>query len=177
MDGTRRLWLRGAITLGVIGALAAGLMMSPVTAASPFLKKKAYKKSEGIFASFKDGPTDIPSVGASPTAADHQTIASLSVPKGKYAVNAKLYVEASADSSEVSCRLVAGADFDETRIVSNDDAQFTAMALQVVHVFGAAGTIELKCADAAVAPNTDDQARFIKITAVRARSLVNGASA
>lgn len=169
-------WGRGAALLAVLGVVVAGLLASSVGAATPFLKKRTYNKNEGIFASFKDGPTDIASVGpfpAPPAVPPLTTIASLSVPKGKYAINAKLYVEASTSFNDIHCRLVAGTDFDQTLIVSNDDAEFTAMSLQVVHNFTAPGAVTLGCADDAAAGDMDDQARFIKITAIRARSVVN----
>lgn len=120
-----------------------------------------------IFSSFKNGPIDTPD-------ATLGTLASLSLPAGLYAINAKLYIEDLTGSPVVTCDVVAGGDSDRV-VVTISDVQH-AVPLQVVHNFAAAGVVEVKCADDA-GVNTTTKANFIKITAIRGSSLSNVASA
>lgn len=131
--------------------------------------------SEGIFASFKNGPVDVPNSLA--------TIASLNVPPGNYAIFAKLWLEDIDPGFDVSvhCRLSAGGNFDDSMASADNPTEGTAgvgdraripMALQVVNTFASSGTITLQCTD----ENTIEQARFIKITAIRAASVTNAVS-
>src|SRR2546421_9289673 len=82
--------LRTALIAGLVAALVAS---TTVVAAGHFLKAKTYRKAEkrqnlsiashqGIYASFKNGPVDIPTA--------ETTLAFLTVPAGSYAINAKL---------------------------------------------------------------------------------------
>jgi hypothetical protein len=182
MGGGGKRWLRGVVTLGVLSALATGLVVSPVGAGSKFATKKFVKKqiaklgneiaaTEGVYSAFKQGPVDINSVGVFPLLPDAPSlaaIASLSVPPGKYAIDAKLLLAGS--SNEKHCRLAAGGDTDDVREYASFEV---APSLQMVHDFTEAGLITLSCADNATAGNTSDKAYFIKITAIRARSLTN----
>lgn len=177
MDRVRRPWLRGVATLGLVGILAAGWMIAPATAGKFATKAKlngvsarvsALEAGTGIYSSFKDGPLSVPdALGA---------VASLSVPTGKYAINAKLYINDTSTLTSVRCDLAAGGDFDRT-ITNNgvDTGEDSAsMALQVVHNFTAAGTVTLSCTDSG---DVDTTANFIKITAIRGPTLTNTASA
>ncbi len=121
-----------------------------------------------IFSSFKNGPIDTPDTTLG-------TLASLSLPAGLYAINAKLYVQDAISTTEVTCDLIAGADSDRV-VVTLSDVQH-AVPLQVVHNFAAAGVVELKCADDQGVGDTDTKANFIKITAIRGSTLSNVASA
>jgi hypothetical protein len=152
--------LKTAIIAGAVALLVAG---TTVVAATPFLKKEKYKKKEGIFVTSNDGPVDLPNQPG--------TIASLELARGKYAINAKLFNHLAGQPDTivqtVTCRLHVGdTTLDETKV--NQDTKFTSAALQGVHLFGAAGTVELRCGDGGPGANTI-AARSIKITAIRAR--------
>lgn len=170
MEKVRRPWLRGVATLALVGILAAGWMIAPATAGKFATKAKlkgvsarvtALEAGTGIYSSFKDGPVLVPNA-LSP-------VASLGVPAGKYAINAKLYVTDPSDAPTIQCDLAAGGDFD--RAISLDiTSSINTMALQVVHNFTGAGTITLSCTDGG---DLDANASFIKITAIRGPSLSN----
>jgi hypothetical protein len=156
--------MSGGLKTALIAALVAALVGGTAAiGASKFLKKEGYKKKEGIFFSSNDGPVDVPN--------EPGTISSLELAKGKYAINAKLFNEFVGPSDTITqtitCRLHVGdATLDTTKV--DQDTNFTSVALQGVHQFGATGTVELRCEDEGPGANTI-AARSIKITAVRAR--------
>ena len=167
------------VALVVVGALASALM--PASAASsPFLKKNVYNKNEGIYSSFKDAEQQLSGIGAMGGAAIDPaqlgTVGTLNLPAGKYAIFAKGWVDSHGGSPQhVHCALVAGGDVDHTRTQTGDfDAS---LSLQVVHSFGSSGSATLECADDSGAGNNDTQIQWVKITAIRAPALTNGASA
>ena len=188
----RRTLVRGGITLAVLAALAGAMVVAPagahVTSKFGHLKKHIKKiakqeankavagdnaSAEGIFASFLDGPVDIPTALT--------TIGSLSVPAGKYAVFAKVTVEDIDPGFDTTseCQLDAGGTVDngeayaETPTGASTESGIV-IALEVVHEFtGSGGTINLLCAD----NDTVDQAKDIKIIAIRGPSLSNVAAA
>jgi hypothetical protein len=179
------------------GMLAGSIMMTPVGAhvtdsvkhlINKHIKKQFYTKKQSnsrfvlktdsaSVAGFKNGPGDVPSVPSVTDAA--ATIATLAVPAGSYAVSAKLYVEdlVSPDPDndvEVTCRLEAGADFDQTRttvFVAPGFPWRATMALQLVHTFPSAGSVVLKCNDDVPAPYTGTTYNFVKITAIEQGSI------
>jgi len=157
-----------ALIAGLVAALVAS---TAVYAGGKFFSAKTYRKAEkrqnkriaateGIFSSFKNGPVDIPNA--------ETTLARLSVPAGSYAINAKLYGTDTTSSPAVTCRLIAGVDFDTTR--GNVLANNVPFALQVVHTFATPATVTLACGDTG---STTDTANFLKITAIRSGSLAN----
>lgn len=165
-----RLWQGGLKTAIIAGAVAMLVAGTTVIAASPFLKKEKYKQKEGIFATFKDGPVDLPN--------QPETIASLQLDKGKYAINAKLFSEYVAELDTlvqtITCRLhVGNTTLDETKV--DQDQVFTSMALQAVHKSNAPSTVGLRCEDEGPGANTI-AARSIKITAIRAKKATSTAS-
>jgi hypothetical protein len=186
----RRTLVRGGITLAVLAALAGAMVVAPagahVTSKFGHLKKHIKKiakqeankavaadnaAAEGIFASFQDGPVDIPNGGG--------TIASLNVPAGKYAVFAKAWVQDQDDGFDVGtfCQLNAGASIDQTYVeadnpTDNPGPSRGTAALELVHEFTAPGTITLDCDDF-LGGSGVDEARFIKIIAIRSPSLSN----
>jgi hypothetical protein len=166
------------VALVVVGALASALM--PATAVpSPYLKKNVYNKNEGIYASFKDAEQQLTGIGPMGGAALNpnqlDTVGTLNLPAGKYAIFAKGWVDSHGGSPQhVHCALVAGGDIDHTRTQTGEfDAS---VSLQVVHSFGSAGSVTLECADDGGAGNNDAQIQWVKITAIRANALTNGAS-
>lgn len=164
-----RVWSGGLKTAIIAGVVAVLVAATTVVAGVPLLKKKTYKENEGIFAAYRNGPV---------TLADEPTrIASLQVPAGKYAINAKLYTEFVSEPdtvvNTVICRLHAGDAVDTTKAVQ--ESQFAPFTMQLVYRFGVDSTVEVRCGDGAANPNKI-AAHSIKITAIRARKLVNAAS-
>ncbi|MGH7541476.1 MAG: hypothetical protein ACRELC_10795 [Gemmatimonadota bacterium] len=124
----------------------------PAGAAGPAGPSDAYAR-------FLNGPVAVPGALT--------TLANLSIPQaGNYVVFGKAYF-VSTVSGVVTCRLVAGADFDQTQTFVTPTAPF-AIALNVVHVFAAAGSVDFSCS----ATGTQ-QANFIKISAIRVGNLAN----
>jgi hypothetical protein len=161
-----RMWSGGLKTAVIAAVVALLVAATTVVAGVPLLKKKSYKENEGIFASYRNGPVAL---------ADEPTrIAALEVAAGKYAINAKLYTEFVSEPdtvvNTVTCRLNAGDSVDTTKAVQ--DARFQPFAMQLTYRFGVDSTVEVRCGDGAANPNRID-AHSIKITAVRARKLVN----
>jgi hypothetical protein len=137
-----------------------------------------------IFAGFDDGPGFANGLERR-----------LALPPGAYAITAKLTVTSRPEtphppevkySSIVSCRLTAGADFDESRAVvagmaSSDQTETLGMALAVVHRFDGSGEAVLGCDtrfnfDCAPFACIDDfgpKFEDLKIVAIRATSLSN----
>ena len=124
---------------------------------------------------FKDGPVLLP---GSPT-----TIAALPLGKGKYVINAKLYVQNrnayTNVSMAVACQLVAGPNFDWAKqsippTLTNGIQQDLAstMSLTVANTFASAGTVELKCSADTSSGNPIVAAHFIKITAQKVGTLL-----
>jgi hypothetical protein len=136
---------------------------------SRFLRKTDSKAVSG----FKDGPVDVPSV-PSVTQAE-ATIGTLAVPGGKYAIFAKLYVDAVStvqpNESVVTCRLEAGTDFDESMTHMFATPWRAAISLQVVHAFPSAGSAVVKCRDDLPASDAGQVYRFLKITAIKQASI------
>lgn len=164
-----RVWSGGLKTAIIAGTVALLVAATTVVAGVPLLKKKSYKENEGIFASFRNGPVTL--------ADEPSRIASLQVPAGKYAINAKLYTEFASEpdtvTSVVTCRLHAGDSVDTTKV--DQQGQFEPFAMQLVYRFGVDSTVEVRCGDGAANANRI-AAHSIKITAIRARKLVNAAS-
>ncbi|MGH2710432.1 MAG: hypothetical protein ACRDH9_04400 [Actinomycetota bacterium] len=175
--------IRGLVVLALVAITAIASSVMPTSAASKslnkFLKKSAYNNGEGIYATFKDAEQQLPGVGGMPGApidfAQLATMATLNVPAGRYAIFAKGWVDSHGAVQHVHCGLLAGGDFDHTRTQTGEfDAS---LALEVVHNFGSAGTITMECADDGAAGNNDTQIQWVKIIAIRAPALTNGASA
>ena len=109
---------------------------------------------------FADGPINIPVAEA--------TIKSLSIPSaGNYVILAKTYVTSALLAGSVSCRLVAGGNFDTSQgyVASG---QPSTISLLVLSNFTAAGTVNLACS--ATPPQ---QANFVKIVALQVANLTN----
>ena len=71
----------------------------------------------------------------------YTTLASLSLPVGRYAIFGKLLVEGNDLNSSELCRLIAGSDSDNT--AGGNDRSTASMSL--VHEFTSAGTANLQC--------------------------------
>lgn len=149
-----------------------------------------------IFAGFNDGPDDI--FGAfGDQIVPASAIASLALPAGKFAVFAKLTLR-NVDSIDgrshpVRCKLMAQADFDEARVVVEDEqdrndngvpdrdgATSLVMSLMVVHDFDEPGGATLFCVDGTTDPGSgtaaqDGDVKYedLKIIAIEASSISN----
>ena len=158
--------MKTAIIAAVVAVLVAA---TTVVAGVPLLKKKTYNENEGVFAAYRNGPVAL---------ADEPTrIASLQLPAGKYAINAKLYTEFVSEpdtvTSVVTCRLHAGDAVDTTKV--DQQGRFEPFAMQLVYRFGVDSVVEVRCGDGGANLNKI-AAHSIKISAVRARKLVNAVS-
>jgi hypothetical protein len=99
--------------------------------------------------------------------------ANLNVPAGSYVISAKLSAFAGNNTSTTSyveeCQLTAGTNFDRsfTRLAGSSAEQ--TLSMQVVHVFGSAGTVSLTCNGTSSTAST--LLEFVKITAVKVNSI------
>jgi len=136
-----------------------------------------------VFAGFNDGPGPVEYSPEGPL-----TIARLNLPAGAYVILAKLILSTSDDESFiqrlVTCRLTAGADFDEGRVfletAHHEKPGYTGgscemgLALQVVHRFTEPGTVELSAAyQLGSLVFQDVEFHDLKIIAVEASSISN----
>jgi hypothetical protein len=118
------------------------------------------------FSGFHDAPISLPS--------SLGTIASLRIPAGSYVIFAKLTLWNGQNIDDtLTCKLVAGGDFDESITVLTGNtvpyADYAATSLNVVHHFNRPGRIRLQCTGGSVTTT----ASWIKITAIRVGSLSN----
>lgn len=111
------------------------------------------------YARFLNGPIAIP--------AALTTLANLTIPQaGNYVISAKTYITATA-SGVATCRLEAGADFDQSLTYAAASIPF-GLPFLVVHTFDAPGSVDLKCS-----ATGSLQANFLKISAIRVSTLAN----
>jgi hypothetical protein len=125
--------------------------------------------ANSAFSTFHDDGIDMPDTLG--------TIGTLNVPKaGSYAVNAKLWaLDLSAtNAADGECTLTAGGDSDTTDFdaLGNATDDTESVALQLVHTFGAPGSVVLACTDNGLG---DMQAFNTKITAIQVADLTNTA--
>jgi hypothetical protein len=119
------------------------------------------------YSGFKNGPVAAPG--------SLSTIATLNIPQaGNYVIFAKLWMFDNVNTAVLTdCTLVAGSDSDESRTMlegnSGTVVAGATVALNVVHVFAAAGAVDLKCNGFGVSININN----IKITAIRVGNLTN----
>ena len=123
-----------------------------------------------LFQRFRDQEFDLPA-----GAGTERTVLSLDVPAGNYLISGSATVENTAAAiQEESCFLRAGGDFDrETQDLAATDGDL-GFNLQLVHTFGAAGTIALTCEGGAAAG--DISARDRKIQAYEVGEINNTAA-
>jgi hypothetical protein len=106
----------------------------------------------------------------------YATMASLSLPAGAWFVTAKAVLAGTASSYAhygVTCRLIAGADFDTVAgapLQMGVEDQYQPIWLTVVHRFDTSGSAKLRCV--AEVPGTV-QIRLIKMTALHVGTLIN----
>lgn len=151
------------ITLAASALVAGAASGAYAGTAAPALSGPA---GPAVYSGFHDAPITLPS--------SLRTIATLRVPAGNYSVFAKLTVWNGQNIDDtLTCKLVAGADFDTSITVLTGNsvpfANYAAMALNVVHHFSGRGKIHLQCTGGSV--NTT--ASWIKITAIKAGPLSN----
>ena len=110
---------------------------------------------------FANGPLN---VGSAQT-----TITSLAVADaGNYVLLAKAYATASPlGFGTISCRLQAGANFDESQAYV-EDGQPATLSLMVLNTYNAAGTADFSCSG-----GPGKQVNNVKITALRVANLSN----
>jgi hypothetical protein len=116
------------------------------------------------YSRFVNGPLAFP--------ATLTTIANLSIPQaGNYVLFAKVFgnYATGAGSLPVTCRLVAGTDFDQSKMTLGVVTTGENVFLNVVHEFTAAGSADVQCA---MATGTGT-ANYVKITAIKTATLTN----
>lgn len=97
------------------------------------------------------------------------TLANLTIPlAGKYVLFAKVYGVPVTGTGAVTCRLLAGGDFDQSRLWTNAAGSST-LLLNVVHEFAAAGSADVQCS---ITGGTAT-ANYIKISAIKVANLTN----
>jgi hypothetical protein len=196
----KRLLSWRVIAAVVAGMLAGSIIMTPAGAhittsvkhlINKHIKKQFYTKKQSnsrfvlktdstALSGFKNGPGDVPSV---PTVTQAEaTIGTLALPAGNFAISAKLYledVEGPPDDTdvEVTCRLEAGADFDQSMAtLFAGGAGFpwrSPISLQLAHAFPSPGNAVVKCRDDVPAPYTLTTFNFLRITAIEQGSASN----
>jgi hypothetical protein len=171
---------RCLFVLSLISVIAISSSTLPVSAAKgqKFLKKSAYSKGEGIFATQSNGPLTTPSVGAMGSGpielGQLQTMATLNVPAGRYAIFAKTWVQRQdSDAEHVHCALVAEGVADHARTQTGEFD--SSLALELAHSFDSAGNVTLECANDASGRATlaETILQHTKIIAIRAPSLTS----
>jgi hypothetical protein len=114
------------------------------------------------YARFVNGPIVVP--------ASLTTLANLAIPQaGKYVLFAKVYGMPTGDTTAVTCRLVAGADFDQSKLWVRNTAGPTTLVLNVVHEFTAAGSADVQCNYTGIGAT----AHYIKMSAIKVANLTN----
>ncbi|HEX9824893.1 MAG TPA: hypothetical protein VGB51_10960 [Actinomycetota bacterium] len=171
--------IRGIIVLALVAVAAIASWVMPAGAAGGSLSRRSYRSTEGIFATFKDAAQSTPGVGpmsidALPVS-DLGTMATLRLPAGRFAIFGKAWAEQHGGTIQhIECALVAGVDVDHTRTQTGEfDAS---LSLEVVHTFAEPGSATIECADDGAAGSEDAHVKWLKIIAIRAPSLSNGAS-
>jgi len=116
------------------------------------------------YSRFVNGPITIPT--------SLTTIANLNVGQaGKYVLFAKVYGSyvSGAGTLAVTCRLVAGGDFDESKLPVGVVTTQNALALNVVHEYSSAGSADVQCKISSGVAT----ANFVKISAIKVANLTN----
>lgn len=158
--------MRGA-AIFVLGALVAGMMLSPPVIAEPgpasksfvraLVKRKTTQLRSNLQAQIRSGrspvfTTSVPGPTALTGTATDVTIRTLAVPAGSYLILAKLWwnpITASSTGSggEIDCDLLAPTGSDTSREAGMGDFDFGTLSLQTTSRFDEPGTITLRCRD------------------------------
>ena len=127
---------------------------------------------ERAIAGFRDAAVDI-----SDSSAFH-TLATLSLPAGSYAINAKLNLDGASIpvTLAVVCRLVAGTDTDQaTSSFTAPGPGHASVALQVVHTQSTSAGAVVQCESNTIGGGLALSAQQVKITALPLDSVTNQA--
>jgi hypothetical protein len=145
----------GQVPRGPQGPSGPAGAVGPTGPAGPAGPSDAFHKSV-------TGAVPIPS-GSSPT------VAALNITQpGKYAIAAKLYVETTTATVDVTCTLQAAADQDESKAYVTA-AHSQTLAHNLAHDFPSAGAVELECSRTPTGGTVN--ARHIRITAIKVSTL------
>jgi hypothetical protein len=159
---------RGFVALLAAGAVTASLLSTPVGAAigAKKIRRIALRAAQEIVDE-TGGVFEVsrPDMGDTPGTAT--TVASLSLPVGKYALFAKAVLARQVSGTgAVVCELfVNGVESDESISILGDGSGTVTLALQATSASG--GTVDLRCRESGV----DANHRNVKITAVRGPSV------
>jgi hypothetical protein len=148
----------------VASAKIAGNAVTTAKVADGSLLKTDFKDGElppaaNAYARFLNGPISVP--------VSSTTLGSLTIPEaGSYVIWGKAYV--TGLSNVITCRLVAGTDFDESQASPSTGAPAT-LAMVVVHTYTAPGSADFTCSGTI----PGGAASFIKIAAIKVAALTN----
>jgi hypothetical protein len=165
------------LTLVLVGALASSVLPAGARGGARFLKKSVYRAGEGIFTVSSDAAQQPPAIGPMASGpidlGQLDTMASLPLPAGHFAIFAKAWVQRLDDTPEhVHCALVAENSADHSRTQSG--AFDASLSLELAHTFAEPGSATVECAGDA-SGRTDlaqTNVQYVRIIAIRAPSLV-----
>lgn len=127
---------------------------------------------ERAIAGFRDGP-----VGFGGNTSAYQTVVTLSLPAGSYAISAKLYVSGTNIAPppvNISCRLLAGTDTDQTMTsLDPPGPDYGSIALQVAHTATTGFAAVVQCSSLTIGGGLVTSAQNAKITALPVDNLTN----
>jgi hypothetical protein len=156
-----------AAASAVVLAPAVAALVASVTPASAGTQQSAAPGPAAVYSGYKDQFQLV-------TAANRQVeVGRLALPAGSYTISAKLNLGVANNgyNEHIRCYLRAGGDYD--RAIANHDGTiaFVPMSMNVVHTFTGPDAAVLTCGHDFTSGTTP--VSFVKITAVRASSLVN----
>jgi hypothetical protein len=146
---TRRLRsVRGILTLGVLAALAAGLLLSPVAAKKGSKGLNKLRRNLNVIHGTEAGPGTVADTST--------TIGQLTLPKGNYGIVAKVHLSTeSTTGATIECVLANGTTVLDHGAVELPHPFQDVMALNTAAVLaGGGGTVELRCSDGSAAVAT-----------------------
>jgi hypothetical protein len=164
------------LALVAITAIASSVMPASAGRGQKYLKKSVYGNGEGIFAASHESAQDPKSIGPMGSGpidpSELDTIASLPLPAGHFAIFAKAWIQRQGtDVQHVHCALVAESQTDHARTQTGEfDAS---IALELAHTLSEPYTVTLECADDADGRATleETKVQHARIIAIRAPSL------
>lgn len=167
--------LRIGLAVAVMGVLCAVALISPSGAASSDPATKGWvRRNVGVYSAYRDGGTgvDIPGGAITDPAT---TIGSLQVPKGRFALFAKVIVQNVSGVQEfIDCSLNAGTKRDVSAVSLDATINQQTVPLNLVKKFKNPGTVQVRCSDFS-GVSADTQYKFLRITAVEVAKIKNTA--
>jgi hypothetical protein len=171
----RKTWIRGVLTLGLLGAVAAAMVVSPVGAAAPVTKAKVKKiankvvDAENAIVSRSFAGGDVPGTMGF-TYGPSTVIGSLNVPAGNWVFHADFEIARVSTGIIVGCRMLAGGTTDAATTWVGGSQTQTSVSLQRTAAYPSGGTVEVRCDDG-TAPTTEANFSGLEIIAMEGSTL------